>query len=191
MGQLLAKQAEETAGLYQETRDMAVGVISKITSKQLIDKPEETLRATREEIDVELIPLMKESFLLGRKHAYQIMRAAGVTGIPKDSDEFNAEEKKELTRLFGVWSSDMQSQNLEFAVSLKRWANQLRATDMSRPAMIIAFDSDWNGISNTGRPNGRWTSQWKNGVPDSAGEFINKVELAGQEAGYLGTGQGV
>lgn len=191
MGRLLAKQAEETTDIYQKTKDVIVEIISGIATKQLIDKPEETLRETREEINAELIPLMKESFLLGREHAYQIMRAAGVTGIPGDSDEFNTEEKKELTRLFAVWNSDIQSQNLEFAIGLKRWTNQLRATDMSRPSMIVAFDSDWNRISNTGRPSGRWTSRWKNGVPDSAGEFINKVEMAGQEAGYLGTGQEV
>lgn len=191
MGQLLVKQAGAVDRLYLKAREKITKIISAVTAQQLLDNPEGTLKSARELAVRSMTPLIKESFVQGRIHAYEVLRAMKVTEVPRDSGKLNDEEKAKLNELLTVWNDDMRAQNIDFAVMLKRWKRILLATEIDESSKIDAATRDWNSTSNTGRPNGRWTSTWKNGVPANAAEFINFVEQAGWEAGFLGLGQKV
>lgn len=190
MAERLKRFAREDKARREAARADAAHVLESMPLREMLDKPEATVKALREMVERRLAKGIRKAFVAGKAAACEVIAAipdpkTGRASKPRTpTEELNTVERRVLVGGLGVPQLRMQAENAAFVARLQASVEGQLKAGRSRQNVFATLRRDWE-------LRGRLTGTFQREVEGYAAALIGAADGAGQECGYHGVGQAV
>lgn len=183
----MRRMAREDGARRDPAEEIARALLAKVKFGAVLDYEEGVLAALediQEELEKRLKDSVLEAFRVGKQAAYELVAQAPPVGKAKRAPAGmnNAELELFEERYLEPWRLRLEGEHREFEVKLTAAIAAQREAGISGEAVRKTIERDW-------QQRGRLTSAWQRAMVAAANALIGAADGAGQECGYMGTGQ--